>query len=446
MDLHNTIAEQDILGAILQFPGALEKTRRPGLKPEHFYDKRHEVIFIACQSVLTDGDDVNLVSVANQLKKMPGPKGKIIDQLDKCGGVDYLVGLAEPVPSAANVQAFSCDVIDLYARRVSSTAFDKAKEQLSAPGIDVKSAFAVAEETVFEARREMLPTETDTTVKQLASSVIDSFETIERGGALGMPTGFADIDKLSGGILPGSFLLVAGRPSMGKTTIAVNMMENIARAGNHVLFCSIEVNSQILTENMVCSMALVSPMQARAGKLQGAEWRKITGAAGELGTLPITIEASPKQTASTISMAARQAGRRHPLSLIIVDYLQLVTSEKKTKSRYEEVTQLSQSLKELARSINVPVMAISQLSRETDKRKGGRPQLSDLRDSGAIEQDADQVMLIYRPSYYSDEKTDIGVAEIILAKNRHGPTGTAKLHFSGEFLRFRPLCQTMETF
>ncbi len=437
MPLSDTELERAVLGAILLDPTRLESVQKTGLKESHFYEKRHGIIYEAMFELVKSGGELHLVSLVSQLKEMPGRMGKFQDRIMECGGHAYLAELSEAATSGASADYDACKVMDYGNRRHVKQTAEEVAASAAKPGFDAKGQLASIESVLIDAMEAMTPINESPSIKHLAENALTSFKKVHEGGALGLKTGFHELDSLSGGIMPGSFVLVAGRPSMGKTTMAVNISENIARRGHHVLFCSVEVGGDLLIENLVCSVAEVSPMVMRGGGLGDHLWEKVSNSVDEVKELPITVESAPTQSVATIALSARRTHRKRPLGLIVVDYLQLLSSEKRFKSRYEEVTALSRDLKGLARMMGVPVLCVSQLSRETDKRKGGTPQLSDLRDSGAIEQDADQVILLYRPEYYNpDSELLKGRAEVILAKNRHGPTGSVDMRFEGDVLRF----------
>lgn len=438
--MHDPDLERAVLGAVLVEPDRLDDVRASGLDPSHFADMRHELVFRASIEIAKRGGVIHSAGIAAQLREMPSAKdGKRSNVLDRCGGLEYLLSLMETAPVGANAAFDALRLVDLAARRRVKEAAEDVVRQAEAPGFDARAQLTSIEASIIGAMDAMAPKGSGASVKALASQALRSFEAIHEGGGLGLQTGFSDIDHKLGGMLPGSFVLVAGRPSMGKTSFVVCITENIARAGGHVLFCSVEVSGALLVENLVCSMARVKPTTARAGRVAASGWEHLSEAAATLSELPISIDSSPEQSVASIAMSARRAAKRQPLSLIVVDYLQLLRSERRYRSRYEEVTDLSRDLKALARILNVPLMAVSQLSRDADKRKGKRvrPQMSDLRDSGAIEQDADQIMLLYRPDYYDQDNPEVqGAAEVLIAKNRHGPTGTVEMVFMKEFLRF----------
>jgi len=432
--------ERAVLGVVLLEPDRLDDVREAGLVAPHFADKRHEVIFQAAMALAARGGLPHPAGMAAQLREMPlGKNGQLVDVLDKCGGLEYLLSLMDSATTGANATFDALKLVDLAARRrVKETAEDVVR-QADQPGFDARAQLTGIESAIIAAMDAMAPRSSGSSIRALADGALRSFEAIQEGGSLGLKTGYSDIDKVLGGMLPGSFVLVAGRPSMGKTSFSVCVMENVARAGGHVLFCSVEVSGALLVENLICSMAHIKPTTVRAGMLAASGWEPLTDAAATLSDFPITIDSSPEQSVATIAMSARRAAKRQPLALIVVDYLQLLRSGRRYRSRYEEVTDLSRDLKALARILNVPVMAVSQLSRDADKRKGKRvrPQMSDLRDSGAIEQDADQIMLLYRADYYEPDDPDVqGQAEVLIAKNRHGPTGTVAMVFQKEYLRF----------
>lgn len=429
----NLDAEAAVLGAILFDRDALLKALEV-LRPEHFYRETHRIIFAACQDLFERNEPVDLITLANELTRR--------QQLEGMGGSPYLATLAEGVPTAANVV--------YHASIVKSKAL--LRELISACTSIVGSCYEEAEPTetmldlaearIFDVSKDRIRP----SFRPIKAVLKSTFEDIERlysrkGHVTGVPTGFADLDNLTGGLQHSDLIIIAGRPSMGKTSFALSMAMHAAMEEQvpTALF-SLEMSVSHVVQRMLCAEARVEAYRLRTGRLGDKDWPKLTTAAGRLSEAPIYIDDTPSMNVLELRAKARRVKVEHRIGLMIIDYLQLLKGGGRFESRQQEMTEICRSLKALAKELETPVVALSQLSRAVEARDNKRPQLADLRESGAIEQDADLVAFIYRPGYYKalqspDEKENYE-AELIVAKQRNGPTDTVPLTFRREYMRF----------
>ncbi|MFZ9518789.1 MAG: replicative DNA helicase, partial [Ilumatobacteraceae bacterium] len=407
-----------------------------GISVEHFYKPAHQHVFDAMRSLLTVGEPVDPVTVADELRR--------VGLLEEIGGLDFLLQLQNSTPVIGNVGRYAKIVLDTASlRRLIGVASEIAELAYTEPD-DVAKAlddaesrvFAVAEQRVVDSTRplrELLQVASDELEKRFESKV----------QLTGVPTGFADLDSKILGLQKSSLVIVGARPAMGKTAFALNIATNVAqRSALPVLIFSLEMSHSELTMRILSSEARVESTKLRTGNLTEGEWSRINSAIGRLDSHLVFLDDNPRVTVMEIRAKARRLRAKHGgLGLIVIDYLQLMSGQN-TENRQLEVSEISRNLKILARELEVPVMALSQLSRQLETRQDKRPQLSDLRESGSLEQDADIVMFLHRPEMYRNEKgesaenTDKGMAEVIIQKHRAGPTGTVKLVFMGEFTRF----------
>ena len=433
---HNLNAEESLLGAMLLSRDAVNTASETGISVEHFYKPAHQHVFDAMRSLLTVGEPVDPVTVADELRR--------VGLLEEIGGLDFLLQLQNSTPVIGNVGRYAKIVLDTASlRRLIGVASEIAELAYTEPD-DVTKAlddaesrvFAVAEQRVVDSTRplrELLQVASDELEKRFESKV----------QLTGVPTGFADLDSRILGLQKSSLVIVGARPAMGKTAFALNIATNVAqRSALPVLIFSLEMSHSELTMRILSSEARVESNKLRTGNLTEGEWSRINSAIGRLDSHLVFLDDNPRVTVMEIRAKARRLRAKHGgLGLIVIDYLQLMSGQN-TENRQLEVSEISRNLKILARELEVPVMALSQLSRQLETRQDKRPQLSDLRESGSLEQDADIVMFLHRPEMYRNEKgesadnTDKGLAEVIIQKHRAGPTGTVKLVFMGEFTRF----------
>lgn len=424
-------AEQSVLGSILIDGDALARVIEI-LKPEDFYEPAHRLIYDAVLELFDRGKAVDLITLSEALRK----KGK----LEEIGGIEYLTELIHSVPTAVNA--------DYYAQIVREKAIlrglIRAGTEIARLGYEEDRS---PEELVDEAERllfEIMRRGEGTGFKHIGVVVSPLIDEIERryteGREItGVPSGFKELDKLTSGFQPSSLNIIAARPSMGKTAFAINIALFAAcKERIPVAIFSLEMSKEQLAQRMLSSESRIDAQRIRTGFLSDREWRRLAEVAARLSEAPIYIDDTPNISVAEIRARSRRLKAEANLGLIIVDYLQLVQLRKKVESRQQEVTEISRSLKALAREIDVPIVALSQLSRAVEQRQDKRPQLSDLRDSGAIEQDADLVAFIYREEVYRSD-ADPGIAEIIIGKHRNGPVGVVKLRFFKEYTRFENL-------
>lgn len=425
-------SEQSVLGGLLIDPKAFD--RIDWLTESDFYREDHRLIFRHIVMMLTERKPVDVVTVAESLASAG------VDE--NSTGLAYLGELAINTPSAANIRRYAEVVSEKRALRdllaASSRIADIANAEGSKPAsqrIDEAQAviFALAE-------RRGEGSDDPESIGTLLPGVVDDIQArFDRGGAItGLSTGFADLDAKTCGLNPGDLVIVAGRPSMGKTAFALNVAEHVAvNEEKPALVFSMEMAKNQLSERSIASIGRVPMNAIRSGQMSDDEWSRMSFALGKLFKAPLLIDDSPALTVAQMRSRARRAAKRHGLSLIVVDYVQLARGE--GQSREQEVSSISRGLKALAKEFACPVIALSQLNRKVDERPNKRPLMSDLRDSGAIEQDADVILMMYRDEYYHPETPDKGIAEIIVAKQRMGETGIIPVLFRGEFSRFENL-------
>lgn len=426
---HNLEAEESLLGSMLISKEVIDEIHEL-VEPEDFYRESNGKIYQSIIELYAHNEPVDAITLAELLKRK--------DWLAEVGGKSYIHTLVNVVPTAANAMHYAKIVNDsALLRRMIRSATDIAALGYSVPE-DVDEAINKAEAMILEVskKREM------GSYESIGALLNDAYEELELlsgadGQVVGTGTGFYDLDNLAGGFRPSDFIVVAGRPGMGKTSFALTIAQNVALDQNKtVLLFSLEMSKVELSMRILCSDARVNSRNLRNSSLKENEWRRVAKAMSRLNEAPIIINDAGNITMVGIRSVARRINNKTPLGLIIVDYIQLMTGHGRNENRQQEVSEISRAMKLLARELDVPVMGISQLSREPEKRNDKRPMLSDLRESGAIEQDADQVMFIYRDQEYNPDSEDKGTAEILLRKHRHGPTGTVKLGFNESYTRF----------
>ncbi|HHY98930.1 MAG TPA: replicative DNA helicase [Firmicutes bacterium] len=429
MPPQNIEAEQSTLGSMLLDKDAIA-TAFEILLPEDFYKEAHRLIYEAILSLYDKGQPVDVVTVTEQLRRQ--------NALEKVGGASYITTLVNFVPTAANVGYYARIVKDKSILRSLVTA----GTEIAAIGYeaqeDVESALDMAEQLIFRIAQKR----GSEGVVDIKSVLIESFERIEylyahKGGVTGVPSGFMDLDQLTSGFQPSDVIIVAARPSMGKTTFALNIAEHVAvREKIPVLVFSLEMSREQVAQKMLCSAAGVDNQRLRTGFLKDSDWSKLSNALGVLSEAPIFIDDTPGISVMELRAKARRTKAQYGLGLVIVDYLQLLHARNRSESRQQEVSEISRALKSLAKELNVPVIALSQLSRAAEQNPKAVPRLANLRESGSLEQDSDVVIFLYREDYYEQETENKDITEVIIAKQRNGPTGSIKLLFQKEFSRF----------
>lgn len=438
---HQLDAEASILGGVILRNEVL--TQLDTLEVDDFYDMRHKIVFAAIRALEAGAKPIDVVTLENEIDK----QGK----LDAIGGVAFLGELALRVPTADNVVAYAEIVSDKHQARKLMLAASEISERGYEDGLEVRDYLDDAEAKIFEVtqRRDKTgPEPLKGLVKKVFSSLDERFKSPD--GITGVPTGFHDLDLRTAGLQPTELIILAARPAMGKTSFAMSLAQSAATAGGWpCLVFSLEMSSTQLAERMLCSEARVDSSALRRGQLQRQDMTNLTYAAASLAKAPILIDDTPALSLREVRARARRfrsdkalfAGKK--FGLILIDYLQLMRGSPQAAkaSREQEISEISRGLKGLAKELDCPVLALSQLNRSLEQRTDKRPQLSDLRESGAIEQDADVILFIYRDVVYNKDAENPHVAEVIIGKNRHGATGTVETHFEGRYTRFENLSQ-----
>ena len=428
----NLDAERSVLGSMLIDNESIHKVVE-NLTDDGFYREANRKIFNAIIALYQRNEPADLVTVTTELNS----KG----WLDEVGGASYLSSLVDAVPTSANAASYARIVREKALRRMLIEGATEIAERGYQEEGDVEDFVDKAEKIILEVAQRRIK-QHFVSVREI---VKDSFKAIEqlyerKELITGVSTGYREFDRITCGLQRSDLIIVAGRPSMGKTAFALNMAEHAAvEGGLKVAIFSLEMSKEQLVQRMLCSRAEVDASKLRGGFLGESDWPKLTRAAGLLSEAPIFIDDSPAINALEVRAKARRLMREHGLDLIVVDYLQLMRGIGRLESREREISEISRALKALAKELAVPVMALSQLNRGVEARQDKRPQLSDLRESGAIEQDADVIAFIYRDEMYNKESPDAGKAEIIIGKQRNGPTGKVMLAFRGNITRFDDL-------
>ena len=431
---HSIEAEQAVLGGLLLDPLAWDNVA-DAVTQEDFYRPDHQLIFEAIGSLAAAGKPVDAVTVSQHLER--------IGKLDAAGGLAYLSSIARDTPSAANVRAYA-DIVRERSllRQLIRAGTDIASAVFNNDGQTARELVDRAEQRVFEiAEGSFRRREGAMPVRTLLPTVIDQIDEWHNNpdALRGLPTGFIEFDKLTGGLRAGDLVIVAGRPSMGKSTLAVNMAEYAAvHQGSRasVAIFSLEMPSEQVITRMLASLGGVPLNSLRSGQITDDDWVRITSATSQLSEARIFVDETPALNPTELRARARRVKREHGLSLIVVDYLQLMQVPGTQENRATEIAEVSRGLKALAKELQVPVIALSQLNRAVEQREHKRPVMSDLRESGSLEQDADMVLLIYREEVYDRNTTKKGIAEIDLVKHRNGEIGQFLLTFQGQFARF----------
>ena len=429
---NHLISERSVLGSMFK-SGTAAQIALESLQPEDFYDPANREIFAAMQAVANESRPVALATLDAELNR----RGR----LAAVGGTSYLIELNQYVPSAANVQAFIQIVDEKSTLRRLIAAAERILQESYAGEKENAEILESAEKAIYDITMRKGGEE----LQPIQPVLITTFEKIEQlvknhGRIEGVPTGYAELDELLTGLHPGELVLVAGRPAMGKTSLGMNFVENAAiRAGKKAAVFSLEMPAEQLAMRMMCTEDRVDMQKVRRGAIDDDEWGKLADALVSIGPANIYIDCTPGITVPEMRSKARRLQLEHGLDLIMVDYLSLMTATGKNNSRQEEVAQISRTLKGLALELGVPVIALQQLSRAPTGRSNHRPLLSDIRESGAIEQDADVVMFIHREEYYDADTPDKNIAELIIAKQRNGSLGTVKLGWKGEYTWFMDL-------
>jgi replicative DNA helicase len=425
-------AEQSLIGGLMQDNEAWDKVADIVVAHD-FYRKDHRLIFTAIAELAEDGHPCDVVTVSEFLGNR--------SQLDDAGGLEYLATLTNETPGAANVRAYA----QILRERSTLRSLISAGNEISGnaytnDGRTASELVDEAERLVFEiAEKGSRGKVGFRSLKQILPDAVDRIDLLHQSGGdiTGIPTGFNEFDKLTAGLQPGDLVIIAGRPSMGKTTLAINIAENAAIGARiPTAIFSMEMPSQQLAFRMISSLGRVDQTHLRTGKFPDEDWSRINTAVQLMSDAPIYIDDSPGLSPTEIRARARRLKRESNLGLVVIDYLQLMQVHGNTENRATEISEISRSLKSLAKELSLPVIALSQLNRSVEQRQDKRPVMSDLRESGAIEQDADLIVFIYREEVYKPDTPRKGIADISIAKQRNGPIGEFPLTFVGRFTKF----------
>lgn len=435
------VAEKSLLGAVLLSDGVLPEILTI-LRPQDFYDVNHQIIFEAMLNLYDQHRPVDLLTLTAELKSLK--------KLKQIGGAPYLTELSNFVPAASHAKAYADIIEKASTRRKLIKAGNEIVSKAFEDGADVDNLIGAAEKELFEVSDKIVRSDY-VPMEELLADAFDRIEELHKNkGALrGLKTGFRDLDKKTAGFQKGDLVIIGARPAMGKTTFAQNLAYNIASMNKRgVLFFSMEMAANEIVDRMISDVSGVDNWKMRTGNLTDEEFSKIGDALGEMDEIPIYIDDTSSMTIMELRNKARRAMHDHDIGIVIVDYLQLIQgSDRYAGNRVQEVTEISRGLKILARELEIPVVALAQLSRNVTGRDDPRPVLSDLRESGSIEQDADLVMFLHRPDYYrqnDDNYEETHITELLVAKHRHGAVGKIELYFHPELLRFMSLDKTRE--
>lgn len=403
------------------------------LVADDFYRKEHRLIYRAISRLCEENSPADVVTVSEQLEKN--------GELEDVGGLAYLGALAKNTPSAANIGAYANIVRERsILRNLLGVTGDISHRVYDPEGRNAVEILDYAEARILSISEQGAHQRGGfQPIKHLLTSAVDRIDTLYRSdkSIIGVPTGYADLDEMTSGLQSSDLIIVAGRPSMGKTSLALNIAENAAVGhGVPVAIFSMEMPGQQLAMRMMASLGRINSHKVRTGKLNDEDWPRLTSAISLLSEAPIFTDDSPGLTPMELRARARRLKREHGLGLIIVDYLQLMQSTEGNENRATEISYITRALKNLAKELDVPLMAMSQLNRSLEQRPNKRPVMSDLRESGSIEQDADVILFIYRDEVYNEDSAEKGTAEIIIGKQRNGPTGTVRLTFLGQYTKF----------
>ncbi len=435
------VAEKSLLGAAMISENVISEVLSI-VRPLDFYDKRHQIIYETMLNLYDRHKPIDLLTLTSELKASK--------KLKDIGGAPYLTELSNMVPAASHAKAYAEIVERASTRRRLIEAGTEIAEKAFEEDANVGDLVGAAEKKLFEVSDKIIKSD----YTPMDDLLADAFERIEelhknKGALRGLKTGFRDLDKKTAGFQKGDLIVIGARPAMGKTTFAQNLTYNIASMNNKgVLFFSMEMAANEIVDRMISDVSGVDNWKMRTGNLTDEEFSRINDAMGEMDELPIYIDDTSSMTILDLRNKARRAMHDHNIGIVVVDYLQLIQgSDRYAGNRVQEVTEISRGLKILARELEIPVVALAQLSRSVTGRDDPRPVLSDLRESGSIEQDADLVMFLHRPDYYrqnDDNYEETHITELLVAKHRHGAVGKIELYFHPELLRFMSLDKTRE--
>ncbi|MDN3510258.1 MAG: replicative DNA helicase [Candidatus Jettenia sp. CY-1] len=425
-------AEMSVLGAML-LDNEVISIVIPILSKNSFYKTAHQELFQTIVELYDKGQTVDLVILREELKKC--------SLLEKVGGIEYIIGLEESVPTIGNVEYYANIVREKAIKRNLIEVAANIQKEAFLDTLDTDNLLDTSERAIFDITQKKFNT-ASTRLNEVLKLTFNRIENLhDRQNRLtGLSTGFYDLDDITCGLQASELIIVAARPSMGKTSLALNIIEHVGVVEKKpaVIF-SLEMSAQQVAQNMLCSHAQVDAHKLRMGFLDDKQWSNLSFGLGSLSEAPIFIDDTPGLTVLEVRAKARRLKAQYDIQVVVVDYLQLMESPR-AESRQQEISIISRGLKSLSRELSIPVIAVSQLNRSVEAREGHKPRMSDLRESGSIEQDADVIILLHRDSYYDPEKDN--AAELIIAKQRNGPTGTVKLAFRSHIMRFESLAST----
>ena len=434
----NKEAEVAVLGSMLLDREAIAKAIE-SLDKDAFYSDSHQEIYSSIITLYDENEAVDIVTITEKLRQK--------NKLDQVGGPAYITELVNSIPTAANIEHYAKIVREKSLLRSLISASTKIVSESYEPTKDVNTILDNAEKLIFDIASRKKRAMQVSSMKEIVKKTIETIDELyqRKENITGVPTGFHDMDVKLAGLQRSDMIILAGRPSMGKSALAISIMEYAGVTQKiPCAYFSLEMSKDQLAQRMLCSIAGVNAHKVRTGFFSSSDWPKLVEAASKLSESPIYIDDTAGIGSLELRAKSRRLKAKHDIQMIIIDYLQLMSGGKGIESRQQEISEISRSLKALARELDVPIIAISQLSRAVEQRADHRPMLSDLRESGAIEQDADVVMLILREEYYNPTEENKGIAEVIIAKQRHGPVGTIKLAFLPEFTKFSNLSRSQE--
>lgn len=429
---HSIEAEQSVLGGLMLDNTAWDQIADI-VDEDDLYRRDHRLIFRAIRELASHSHPYDVITLSEWLKN--------INELENAGGLAYLGTLAKNTPSAANIKAYAGIVRERsILRQLIRVGTDIASSAFNPEGSDSAQLLDEAEKRVFEiAEHGSHGKRSFASIKHLVARAMERIDTLFQSDnpLTGIPTGFNDLDEMTSGLQAADLIIVAGRPSMGKTSFAMNIAEHAAiKTKLPVAIFSMEMPGEQLAMRMMSSLGRIDQHHVRTGKLDDDDWPRLTSAVGILAEAPLFIDDTPALSPSELRARARRLSREHGLGMIVIDYLQLMQVPGNKETRATEISEISRSIKALAKELNVPIIALSQLNRNLEQRPNKRPVMSDLRESGGIEQDADLIMMIYRDEVYNEDSPDKGVAEISIVKQRNGPIGITRLTFLAQYTRF----------
>ena len=427
---HSVEAEESVLGAILLSSEAAAEVMDK-LVPEDFYVPANQSMFGAIRRLFDGNRAIDAITVADELRRT--------GELDRIGGLGTITGLLDVVPSASNIEYYAGIVEENSQRRSLIKAGSSITDLAMRLDDEIDTVIDRAEHTVLQVAERRVGDGMQA-IGPLFFSTLEELEALEARGSevTGLSTGFRDLDRKLTGLHPANLLIIAARPAMGKSALTTNIATNVAMTGTPVAIFSLEMSKEEMAQRMLCSVARIDSMKLRTGQIGENAWPRLTDAAGRLFNAPVFVDDSAVATVTDIRAKCRRLKRAHGLGLIVVDYLQLMQGVAR-ENRQQEIAEISRSLKNLARELELPVIAVSQLNRNLESREDKRPRLGDLRESGSLEQDADIVIFIYRDEYYNERSEKKGIAEVAVAKHRAGSTGIVEMTFMPEFTRFSDL-------